>query len=439
MAGLKSVDWSKLLSADFGIPCDVTLKIATNDVFNKEPGEDDVKTSEHQAPHSFTAHKFALSAVSPVFRTQFYGSIPAGDVVVVKDSNVEAFKIMLDYVYQNPGVEGVEELDDVCDLFDVFYLADKYEVLGLREKILRKFCDMSVNVDNYEAILSALQEFAHFEVACDVLKSRVLNLIEQHSNPLELVEVAIESKDDSIKEKVLYSLGKVGKSVILESVKAAYDIIESDGCNLEEEALTTVMEACVQGYEEVLESPSKLCKFMPEPTSHLHKAYSRLQQYWKNKFCFNCGSSACLNGKKVHDMQKLKVGARVQIENKKGEVIEVGLTKAYQVKMMTWEPSHCPCCSRTTNPCTSPSHGVWITKSDGSYLPPKSAKSCTGLHKYEGGTHCQVLIRYTNKFIVGSKDSLLVYDCAATKAAKAPEPEEEEEEDDDMGFGLFDW
>eukprot|EP00092_Neocalanus_flemingeri_P108175 GFUD01138900.1.p1 GENE.GFUD01138900.1~~GFUD01138900.1.p1 ORF type:complete len:415 (-),score=76.48 GFUD01138900.1:8-1252(-) len=412
MAGLNSVDWSKLLSADFGIPCDVTLKIATKDVFNKEPGEDDAKTREHQAPHSFTAHKFALSAVSPVFRTQFYGSIPAGDVVVVKDSNVDAFKIMIDYVYQNPGVEGVEELDDVFDLFDVLYLADKYEVLGLKEKILKKFRDMSVNAANYEAILSALQEFAHFEVACDVLKSRVLNLIEQHSNPLELVEVAIESKDDSIKEKVILSLGKVGKSFILESVKAAYDIIESDGCNLEEKTLAKVMKACVEGYGEVVESPSKLCEFMPEPTSPLHEAYSRLQQFWKIKFCFNCGSSACLKGKKVH-MQKVKVGARVLIENKKGTVSEVGLSmfkKCIYCKT-NYCPSSCQRRYKQSNHCTSASHGVWITNYDGSLVPPERARTCSGLHRSEEGTYCKILLPDSNQVIECSKDSLLVSDC----------------------------
>eukprot|EP00092_Neocalanus_flemingeri_P003153 GFUD01003371.1.p1 GENE.GFUD01003371.1~~GFUD01003371.1.p1 ORF type:complete len:421 (-),score=70.78 GFUD01003371.1:3-1235(-) len=408
MEGLKSVDWSKLLSSDIGIPHDVTLEIVSAELLNKEPGEDDVQTSKRGATNLFTAHKFALAAVSPVFRRQFYGSIPAGDVVVVKDSNVEAFKIMLDYVYQSPGVEEVENLD-VFDLLDVFYLADKYEVLGLKEKLLKRFRDMSVNVSNYEDILRALQEFAHFEDACDVLKSRVLYLIGRHSNPLDLVEGAIESKEDSIKEKVIFSLGKVGKSLILESVKAAYDIMASDGCNLEEKVLKTVMNACVEGYEEILESPRKLCEFIPKPSSHLHEAYSLLQQFWKVNFCLNCSSSACLKGKKVV-VHKLKVGACVQIDDKKGKVSEVGLSMYNKVKWMYCQnspycSSSCPYMQKQSIYCTSPTHGEWSN-----YLPPESAKTCSGLHKSPEGTHCKILLE-TNKVVEGSKDSLLVYDC----------------------------
>ena len=303
----------------------------TNFCRNKVPKTDvNLESISMEDPEIFfTAHKFALASVSPVFKTHFYGSIPEGDVVVIKDSNIEAFKHMLDYVYQNSDREGVDQIDDVFDLLDIFYLADKYEVLGLKEKILKRFRTLSVDASNYEDILLALEKFAHFEDACDVLQSRVLNLISRHNNPLDLVEGAIDSNNDSIKEKVLVSLFKVGKILILESVKAAHDIIRSKKCKLDEKnSLKSVMRACVEGYEEVMQSPHKLSKFIPEPTSHLQEAHSLLQQFWKNNFCDNCDSSACLRDEIV-DIQSVKVGARVVIvdndSSDEGVVTEVGL------------------------------------------------------------------------------------------------------------------
>ena len=138
------MDWSQvvpqLLSPGVGISFDVNFKIIPKYVFNdKDPENENIDqaeasliivTADHDknaSPKDFSqpciqptqtssqkvessmlssmhedfppAHKLILASVSPVFR--FYGSIPVGEVVDIKDSSVKAFKIMINYIYQN--------------------------------------------------------------------------------------------------------------------------------------------------------------------------------------------------------------------------------------------------------------------------------------------------------------------------------------------------
>ena len=107
----------------------------------------------------FYAHKNLLAAVSPVFRAQFYGSLPElSRVIQVKDSTFKAFKLMLEFIYQRyDASREIENLTEIGDIYDVFYLAHKFEVLGFNEKILTRLENLPVNLSNYQELTRTLQ------------------------------------------------------------------------------------------------------------------------------------------------------------------------------------------------------------------------------------------------------------------------------------------
>ena len=80
------------------------------------------------------AHRFILAAVSPVFRGMFLGSIrETGEVVEVKETTVEAFDTMVNYIYNPPGGDTFNLSQIRCPqkLFELLTLANKYEILKL--------------------------------------------------------------------------------------------------------------------------------------------------------------------------------------------------------------------------------------------------------------------------------------------------------------------
>jgi len=378
MEGVYSVNWADLLRPDSDIPHDVTFKIVNKDVSSDEKDDGDqnekeenqpakkmkmdfpadreirssskvpsqpsiqftqrssldkIETPNQDYPNYLPAHKLILASVSPVFKRQFYGSIPEDEVVDIKDSTGKAFKVMIYYIYQKTGEEGVEEIDDVQDLMDVFYLAEKYEVLGLKQKTLNRLSTFPVDNDtsSYEDLLSILLNYSYFEDACKVLQSRVFNLIKYHINPLDLVTGAINSKNDVIKKGVIIKLSSVGVESILETLKAVQDIIRSEGCKLDEKVhMNNMMMACVRRYEAVQRDPIKFSKFLPDPNSDLKEVFTLLNQYWKKNLCNNCDSAICKRGEKVK-ASEARVGSRVILYDHeddillKGTIIEVGL------------------------------------------------------------------------------------------------------------------
>jgi len=386
MEGVYGVDFSLLLSPEPEIPFDVYFKIVTTQSSSLNNLEPSPATPENEdSQNSLPAHKFILASVSPVFRRQFYGSIPEGEVVDIKDSSVKAFKIMIRYIYQKSEGERVEDLIDVHDVLDIFYLAEKYEVSGLMQQTLKRLSLFPVNASNFGGLLSTLHEYSNFEEACKVLENRVLYFIKNHKNHLELVQGAIDSENDVIRQDVLTKLASVGEESILETVKAAHDIIASEGCKLhEKESMNPVMSACVRVYEVVHRDPLKYFEFLPEPNSDLHEALSLLLQWLKNNFCKNCKSAACKKGEKVN-VSDGKVGSHVLVnDGKKGVIREVGLVKVPKFSVRGKDLGCCDCggggnrnynCKRTFSVCA-------ICTMNGSNIK----KSCSGLHSSDLGT-----------------------------------------------------
>eukprot|EP00092_Neocalanus_flemingeri_P000608 GFUD01000649.1.p1 GENE.GFUD01000649.1~~GFUD01000649.1.p1 ORF type:complete len:425 (-),score=86.74 GFUD01000649.1:80-1354(-) len=423
MEGLNSVIWAHLLSPESLIPHDVAFKILNKDfshenklvdyIEKNENGDDQPEASVLREDASncediddsqilLPAHKLLLASVSPVFRRQFYGSFPAEKVVVIKDSSEKSFTIMLEYIYQQNGGDVMEDLFDVRQLLDCFYLAEKYEVLGLKSKILNRLSVIPVDTNNYGALVHSLLNYSYFAEACEVLENRVCHLIMNHNNPIELVKGAIDSKNDDIKQKVLTKVASVGSESILETVKAAYDIITSEDCKLDiKENIDPVMKKCVAGYEAIHRKPLEFSKFIPEPDSHLQEAFSLLLQYYKNNFCMNCDTAACQKGEKVNT--EVMVDTRVLVDGaEKGSISEVGLVMVQKNFINDIYSSDCRKRFDFCAVCTM--MGKHIFDQNGS-------NGCSGLHsKIVNGTNqCKILL--DSGEVISRNYEAIVFDC----------------------------
>jgi len=391
---LNLVDWSSMLSSDSGIPHDVSFKIVPEETatggdrvfvhhpLDPENGKDDgvlrqdipVEQDEGVLLH---AHKNLLAAVSPVFRTQFYGSLPElSRVIQVKDSTSEAFSLMLGFIYQRSDASSkIENLTEIADIFDVFYLAHKFDVLGFKAKILSRLGSMPVNMLNYEDLTRAVGQYNHFEEACDMVEDSLSKFISQHPNPLELVDVAINNSSVVVKEEVIYKLSSVAESNPLEVLQLAHLLIGSDESKSLDikKVLRPVMEGCIMGYEAALKFPLLYSKFLPSSSAGYDHELTMIQRAWKENFCKNCESALCKDGDAV-DASTVKLGTKVEsrVPFMQGNISEVGLSIFHKIRTGGDHGSH----SRSEG-CTAEAHGDrrW---NDGI---PTEARRCSGVHK----------------------------------------------------------
>jgi len=133
---------SSLREPTFGIPTDVTFHIMG-------------RVAANQAEvllGGVVGHKVILGMASPVFKEELFGLLKEKDnVILVRETTVKAFNIMLDYIY-NKNIDWSEV--DLLELYDVVNLAEKYLMPGLLEKI-------RVLVQNFPLTMSSLLDVAH--------------------------------------------------------------------------------------------------------------------------------------------------------------------------------------------------------------------------------------------------------------------------------------
>ena len=79
------------------------------------------------------AHKVILAFASDVFNREFYGSLTSEDIIDIKDSSYEVFKLFIAFIYSKQ----LKWKDhDLSILSSLYYLAEKYNVKVLKDEII---------------------------------------------------------------------------------------------------------------------------------------------------------------------------------------------------------------------------------------------------------------------------------------------------------------
>ena len=100
-------------------------------------------------------HSLVLACASPVFKTQFYGSISDTEMIVITDASFEVFKIFLDILCN------IElNLEDISyrNLGELFYLGEKYQVDDLKKSILKHLNTRKIDERNLLLAARAAEE-----------------------------------------------------------------------------------------------------------------------------------------------------------------------------------------------------------------------------------------------------------------------------------------
>ena len=125
---LKYVAWVNLLDTNTTLPPDVTFKFFEMKSSHRGGKEEEVR----QYVGEVKAHKLLLACCSQVFKEKFFNSNNDVNELIVEDSSIRAFKIMVDFIYGRfPKLRGGP---DICEMFEIVNVADKYRVAGLKEE-----------------------------------------------------------------------------------------------------------------------------------------------------------------------------------------------------------------------------------------------------------------------------------------------------------------
>ena len=127
---VRNANWESFLSEESEVPPDVFFLVHEEDGGSARIG----------------AHRLVLAAVSPVFKRMFFGPMKeTKEVMEVEDTSAKAVRAMIDYIYGPDDHVAIREaIKDISSLFELYALADMYDILNLKTKIMVYLYDLEV-------------------------------------------------------------------------------------------------------------------------------------------------------------------------------------------------------------------------------------------------------------------------------------------------------
>ena len=131
--------WSLYRQADSEIPTDVIFRVTE---------KDSEKTGE------VWAHWLLLAGSSPVFRKQFFGPMKEKqEVIEIQDTTVEAFTVMINFMYRAPAVSFTILQNCPQKLCEILNISERYQVVSLTGIV--KECLQKLNITSQNMMFTA--------------------------------------------------------------------------------------------------------------------------------------------------------------------------------------------------------------------------------------------------------------------------------------------
>jgi hypothetical protein len=162
---IDQTDWSKFLKPGSDLPPDILFNILENE------SEDDVKTANAKV----SAHRLILAGVSPVFRKLFFGPMKNTETTLdMKDTTVEAFTTMINYIYMPSKSDQFSLSDITCPetLFEVLNLAERYEIPTLKIEVTSVIESLPITSENMMFMATVAKNYTVFDEASKLLMAK---------------------------------------------------------------------------------------------------------------------------------------------------------------------------------------------------------------------------------------------------------------------------
>ena len=161
------------------------------------------------------AHKIFLAGVSPVFRGMFFGPMKEKkEVIEIKETTHEAFTTMISYVYKPPGMFKVDEIFCPQKLFELLYLAERYQVGNLKRKTEDALQSLTLTQENMIFTATVAKKFEKvFDNTSTKMLMRCLKFLFDTTNGASDICALIKGTNDNFPEanlEILHELVSIG-------------------------------------------------------------------------------------------------------------------------------------------------------------------------------------------------------------------------------------
>ena len=157
-------NWQQFLDLDSELPPDV--------FFSVEESKSEVAAKPW---NQVGAHKLLLAGASQVFRKQFFGPLKeTSDLVVIKDTTVEAFTTMINYIYMAPGERKFSLAHITCPqtLCEILNVSERFQLPGLSAIVKDVLKALPITAENMLFTAAIAKNYSVFEDVYKMLMAK---------------------------------------------------------------------------------------------------------------------------------------------------------------------------------------------------------------------------------------------------------------------------
>ena len=177
---LVKIDWEQFRTESSEIPPDIFFRALPKirRIDNIEMDSDE----ECDQATMIGAHKLLLAAVSPVFRANFFGPMKMeGELMVVRETTVEAFATLINFIYWPLGKEifslkHITNLEELCDIVEI---SERYQVPDLVQIAKEAIQTFEITEKNVIFSATVAEKYKVFEGIEEILNNKNMEVLER--------------------------------------------------------------------------------------------------------------------------------------------------------------------------------------------------------------------------------------------------------------------
>ena len=189
---IANTDWEQFRAANSKIPPDIFFKVL-QDSNNEEKLEDD-KTD------LIGAHKLLLAGTSPVFLANFFGLLKmTGEVMVVKETTLEAFMTLINFIYWPPGkaafsLNHIASFEELCDIIEI---SERYQILDLAQIAKKAIQGLEITKKNVISSAILANKYKAFDGVQEMLITKNLDFLDKTMKSAnDVISLMLETDSD---------------------------------------------------------------------------------------------------------------------------------------------------------------------------------------------------------------------------------------------------
>ena len=177
---LVKIDWEQFRIESSEIPPDIFIRALPKirRIDNIEMDSDE----EYDQATMIGAHKLLLAAVSPVFRANFFGPMKMeGELMVVRETTVEAFATLINFIYWPLGKEifslkHITNLEELCDIVEI---SERYQVPDLVQIAKEAIQTFEITEKNVIFSATVAEKYKVFDGIEEILNNKNMEVLER--------------------------------------------------------------------------------------------------------------------------------------------------------------------------------------------------------------------------------------------------------------------